>query len=192
MSKLDVRFWSHTASMLALAGCVSACAGSLVPVLNIQNAPVLGPRGQEPPTRDQVHDAVMRALSGRGWQVNSEDANGVTATIVNGRNSATMHVQYDERYYSIHYVDSSPSLGYNGDEIHHRYNDWVDKLSRAIRWNLMALHWGRIQVIVSAPGQPPAPALESPPPAAAAPTGADPVPPPDQVPPLPPSAAPHK
>jgi hypothetical protein len=183
MSKLSV-LWM-------VFGCwLSACTGSLVPILNIQNAPVLGPRGHAPPNRDQVHDAVLRALSGRGWQVNSEDANGITATIVNGRNSATMHVQYDDRFYSIHYVDSSPSLGYNGDEIHRRYNDWVDRLSRAIRWNLlMAPLWGAgIHVVVTPPpDQPPPPPLDAPPPGAAAPP-ADQAPPP---PPPPPSAAPH-
>lgn len=181
MFKLDLmsRF-ARAGAALVFACWLSACGSSLVPVLNIQNAPVLGPRGQEPPTRDQVHDAVMRALSGRGWQINSEDANGVTATIVSGRNSATMHVQYDEHYYSIHYVDSSPSLQYNGGEIHHRYNDWVDRLSRSIRWYLMAPHWGgSIQVVVTPP-----PA--APPPGAAAPP-ADQAPPP---PPPPPYAAP--
>jgi hypothetical protein len=189
MFKLDVRYWSRVATLLVVGCGLSACGAPLVPVLNIQNAPIIGPRGQPPPNRDQVHDAVMRALSGRGWQVNSEDANGVTATIISGQHSATMHVQYDDRFYSIHYVDSSPSLGYNGDEIHRRYNDWVDRLSRSIRSYLMAYGWaGGIQVIVTPPpGQapPPPPPGEPAPPGAAAPS-------PSAEPPPPPTAAPYK
>jgi hypothetical protein len=170
-------------TLLAGASVSAACGGGLAPILTIEHAPVIVPRDQTP-TRDMVHDAVVRAMSGRGWNINRDDADGVTGTVVSGSNSATVHVQYDERAYSIHYVDSSPSLKFNGTQIHRKYNDWVDKLSRSIRFYLNGpATWG-VQVVVTPP--PSAAGPEPAPPTAVAPA----TPAPDEAPPPPPPPPP--
>lgn len=169
------------ALLLACVSMSAACGSGLVPILTIDHAPVIVPRDRTP-TRDMVHDAVVRAMTGRGWSINKDDADGVTGTVVSGNNSATMHVQYDERAYSIHYVDSSPSLKFDGSRIHRKYNDWIEKLSRAIRFYLNGpATWG-VQVVVTPP---PTAAPAQPPPATAPPTPA-----PDEAPPPPPPPPP--
>jgi hypothetical protein len=175
-----VRALVPVAALLACASVSAACGGGLVPILTIDHAPVIVPRDKTP-TRDMVHDAVVRAMSGRGWNINKDDADGVTGTVVSGSNSAVVQVQYDERAYSIHYVDSSPSLKFNGAQIHRKYNDWVDRLSRSIRFYLNGpASWG-VQVVLTppptaAPEQPASPAPVAP--ATPAPDDAPPPPPP--------------
>jgi hypothetical protein len=151
-----VRALVPVAFALACAYSSVACGGGLAPILTIDHAPVIVPRDRTP-TRDMVHDAVVRAMSSRGWNINRDDADGVTGTVISGNNSATVHVQYDERSYSIHYVDSSPSLKFDGARIHRKYNDWVEKLSRSIRSYLNSpATWG-VQVVVPPPPPPPPP-----------------------------------
>lgn len=176
---------------LGIAACVAlaACGGGLVPVHNIHNAPILAARGQTPNVQN-VRDAVLRALLSRGWQVDREGPDGVVATTVSRGNSATVLVQYDARAYSISYLDSSPGLKFNGSSIHHRYNEWIEKLDKSIRKLLEDEEHYPLQAGAPLPpptAAEPAPAT-TPPPGAAGPM---PPPPPgaaDEVPPPPPPA----
>ena len=124
----------------ALLSCLTllsaACGANLAPVLNVENAPVVTATGETPATKAFVRDAIIRALSSRGWQLEQETPDGITASVSSGGHSATAQIQYDERTYSIHYVDSSPGLKYNGSSIHRRYNHWIDRLRAAIRAQL--------------------------------------------------------
>jgi hypothetical protein len=176
--------------VLAYLCMLAACGGGLQPLHNIRNAPVVTSRGRQP-TVQSVHDAIIRALAGREWQIVREGPDGIVATVVSGPHSATVLIQYDARAYSISYLDSSPGLKFNGHGIHRRYNDWIDRLHRAIRKQLAASDWVGVQVTVApvqapvAPAAEPAPAMapaQSPPPAA-------PVPPPPAAAP-PPAVAP--
>jgi len=178
---------SVTLGFLCLAFASGACGANLAPVLNVDSAPVVAAGGM-PATRPFVHDAIVRALSSRNWQLEQETPDGITASVSSGGHTATVHIQYDEHTFSIHYVDSSPGLDYNGTSIHRRYNHWVDRLSSSIR----------AQLASSVPSAEPAAA----PPAAlapgAAPAGAPATPtaggelPPPPPPPPPPTAAPGK
>lgn len=193
-------------SALGIAACVAlaACGGGLAPVHNVQHAPVITAGGQQP-SAQQVRDAIMRALLSRGWQVDREGPDGVVATTVSRGNSATVLVQYDARAYSISYLDSSPSLKFNGSSIHRRYNDWIDKLDKTIRKLLAEPAY--YPPPLAAPGYqhqaPPPPPAAEPAPATAPPSAAGglvPAPPPAapapevapqyQAPPPPPPPAP--
>jgi hypothetical protein len=118
-----------------LALVCGACGGGLAPVLNVESAPIAS-AGNAPPPRAFVHDAIVRALVSRNWQVEQDRPEGITATTVSGSNTATIQIQYDEHAFSIHYVASSPSLKYDGSSIHHRYNQWIDRLRVAIQAQL--------------------------------------------------------
>jgi len=172
--------------LVASALLLAACGGGLARVHNIQNAPVVVPRGQSPST-PHVRDAIIRALASRGWQLNREGPEGIVATLISGGHSATVHIQYDEHTYSIQHVDSSPGLKFNGAAIHRRYNDWVEKLNRSIRSLLMGPHWAGVQGVVTPPAPPPpAPRGAAPEPAPATapePAPATAVPPPPPPPP---------
>jgi hypothetical protein len=132
------------ALLLWMIGCGSA----LVPVLNVGNAPVVVPRG-EVASRDSVRNAILRALTGRGWRVVREGPDGIVASVSSMGQSATAQIQYDERSYSIHYVGSSPGLRFDGVAIHHRYNDWIDRLDRSIRTQLISPPSNDVRVIVT-------------------------------------------
>ena len=189
--------WASLGASLTLTftfALLAACGGGLVPVHNIQNAPVVVAHGQAA-TTPQVRDAIVRALGSRNWQLNREGPEGIVATMISGGHWGTIRIQYDEHTYSIQYVDSSPGLRFNDqtNAIHRTYNGWVDKLNRSIRSLLMGPHWGGVQVVIpppppSTPPPPaePAPAV-APPPNTAGPTYDDAPPPP----PPPPPAAPH-
>jgi hypothetical protein len=164
---------------------LAACGGGLVPVHNIQNAPVVVARGQTA-NSVQVRDAIIRALGSRNWQLNREGPEGIVATMIVGGHSATIRIEYDEHTYSIQHVDSSPGLKFNGAAIHRNYNSWIEKLNRSIRSLLMGPHWGGVQVVIAPPPPAEAPPVE-PAPATAPDTSAAPPPPP---PPPPPAAAP--
>jgi hypothetical protein len=176
--------------------CLAACGGGLAPLLNVEGAPVVTASGQ-PASREVVRNAILRALAMRGWQLEREAPDGIVATVVSGGHSATVHIQYEERAYSIDYVDSSPGLKFNGSRIHRRYNEWIERLNRTIRMNLMGPPEG-VQVIVApaAPGPVPpyppsseaAPSTEPSPPRATTPdeeTPPAPLPPPTNPPPPP-------
>jgi hypothetical protein len=184
--------------VLASSMVLAACGGGLVPVHNIQNAPIIAARGQAPNTQE-VRDAIMRALVSRGWQVDREGPDGVVATMVTRGNSATVLVRYDSRAFSISYLDSSPGLKFNGASIHRRYNEWVEKLEKSIRKLLADVDHHPAQAAVPPPGaaaSTPPPAAEAAPVQAAPGFEAPPPPPADAVPPPPPAAgapdvAPH-
>lgn len=145
------RAWAPACWLLA-ACVVAACGGGLQPVHNVRHAPVVMAAGSAASPQG-VHDAIMRALASRGWQLDREGPDGIVATVVSGGHSATVLIQHDAQTYSISYLDSSPGLKFNGTAIHRRYNDWIERLDRSIRKFLAASNGSPIQVQV-APGQP--------------------------------------
>jgi hypothetical protein len=174
------------AGLLCLALASSACGANLAPVLNVDNAPVVAVGGATP-TKPYVRDAIVRALASRNWQIEQETPDGITASVTTGGHSATVHIQYDDRAFSIHYVDSSPSLKYDGTAIHRRYNLWIDRLRAAIRAQLAS---PSAMPVAPPPAATLAPTV--PPPSAAPVTGAPGATPPPPPPPPPPPAAPGK
>jgi len=175
-----------------------ACGSALAPVVNVSNAPVAAPRG-EAATRESVRAGILRALTGRGWRIVREDSSGIVAAVSSVGQSATVHIRYDERSYSIHYVDSSPGLRFDGVMIHHRYNDWIERLDRSVRAQLLSPPSNDVRVVAAVGAgdargvQPqaavPAEALDAKP---SAESPDDPVMPPAPPPPPPAPAAPRQ
>jgi hypothetical protein len=128
----------HRFSLPSILLCIaftSGCGANLAPVLDVQNAPVVTPR-QVAPTRALVRDSIVRALASRNWQTVEERADELVARVSAGGHDATVLVRYDERYFSISRVDSSPGLKYDGSYIHRRYNHWIDRLRTSIQQEL--------------------------------------------------------
>ena len=150
VSSVQVPWWFSGMRSAALLWTIAliGCGSALVPVLNVGNAPVVVPRG-ETASRDGVRNAILRALTGRGWRVVREGSDGIVATVSSMGQSATAHIQYDDRMYSIHYVASSPGLRFDGVAIHHRYNDWIDRLDRSIRTQLISPPSNDVRVVVT-------------------------------------------
>ena len=112
------------------------CGANLAPVLNINHAPVVG----TPPGVDAtayVHDAIVRAVNSRGWQVAQEAPGVVTATIRKDRFYAAVDIPFTATDYSIIYKDSGPDFRYDGQRIHKHYNHWVDRLRASINAELL-------------------------------------------------------
>jgi hypothetical protein len=122
---------------LSIAGLV-ACGANLSPVLNIERAPV-APAAAGPHVLQVVHDAIVRALISRTWVVASDEPQSLTASVTRGGHSATVHIVYGSDAYSIHHVQSSPGLKFDGVNIHKRYNQWIDRLRVSIDAELKAV-----------------------------------------------------
>ena len=121
-----------------LAATAVGCGGHLPPVKNVEHMPVLAPYGVTV-TAPLVRDAILRALAPRygyrraQWRVVQEVQGGFEAELTARREVARVLIQYDAQAYAIHHRSSSPSLRYDGQGIHRRYNQWIDSLDRAIQ-----------------------------------------------------------
>jgi hypothetical protein len=164
----------------ALVALASACGANLSPVLNVQNAPVVVPAGQTP-SPQFTRDAILRAIAAKHWNLEGENGETIVAGVSSGGHSASVRIDYNASYYSISYLKSSDSLKYDGQNIHRRYNHWIDRLREAINREIAQAGYA------PAPMAPPpaaAPVAPAPAPAAPAPApGAQPVPPPPPPPP---------
>jgi hypothetical protein len=134
-----------------LALACGACGGELAPVLNIESTPIVSDLNV-PPSSAFVHDAVVRALVSREWQIDRDRPEGITATAERDSNRATILITYSDRTFSIHRVSSSLSLEFDGSSIDRRYNQWIDGLRVAILAQL-----GVTEAPPSAPPPPPEP-----------------------------------
>jgi hypothetical protein len=159
----------HRALFVPLLCCTinlsMACGANLAPVLQVDNAPVATAPGVAV-SHPFVRDAILRALASRTWSVVEERPDGIVAKVSSGGHTASVLVRYDERSFSIGYVDSSPSLKYDGSHIHRRYNHWVDRLRASISQELNQ----------ASPAAAPVAAAPAPAPATAAPAAAVPAP----------------
>ena len=169
--------------LLACSALSSACGANLAPVMDVKNAPVVLPAGM-PPSPALTRDAILRAIVDKHWTIDGENGQTIVTSVSSGGHSATVRIDYDASYYSITYLKSSEGLKYDGQNIHRRYNHWVDRLREAI--NRSIAQTGMVPAAVPPPGAP-APAPVAPPPAAAP---AAPPPAPGTVPPPPPPPPP--
>lgn len=173
-------------SLLTAALVLGGCGANMAPVLSPKDVPVVTAT-QGAPTTEQVRAAIVAALATKGWTVQSEEGLALTAETTSGGHSAAVTIEYSSTRYSIHYLSSSEGLKYDGQEIHRRYNHWIDLLQQAInaelaRVNPAAPPAAAAQALPDAP--PPAPVPPAPAPEAApeAGPGAAPAPPPPAAP----------
>jgi hypothetical protein len=118
-------------STLVLAGCRAE------PVLNIQNEPFALTAAADPQTLtlDDYKNAIIRAGAARGWAFSDDGPGAMIGTVVvRGKHTAKVRVLYDEKAFSIVYLDSN-QLNYDASrgEIHPNYNSWVRNLRNDIQ-----------------------------------------------------------
>jgi hypothetical protein len=124
----------NTAIVFSLWACALAAAPAQAKaLLEIKDAAVHAPP-QQPPTQEQVQQAILEALDSKGWQGRVERPGLIRGEItVRGTHHAVVDIPFSASRYSIRYV-SSQGLGYNpaSKTIKHNYNSWVQKLQRRI------------------------------------------------------------
>jgi hypothetical protein len=146
----------------------------MAPVLNVVDAPVapVGLPGAPPaPVRAQglVRVAILQALAAKTWTVDEERIGLILATVQTPPHVGKIAITYTDRAYSIYHRDSSPTLKFDGQIIHRRYNNWIAQLRKTIDAQL-ANPGGPATQLVAAPPPP------GPRPAAATPAGWTPAP----------------
>jgi hypothetical protein len=109
-----------------------ACHGNTVPVHQISGVR-LSPYSGRALSPDEVRQLLLRALVARHWFVESEQAGVIFARIAHNNHYAIVRLDYNGLGYSISYVETSPSLHYDGANVHRRYNQWVEHLHNAIQ-----------------------------------------------------------
>src|SRR5437016_232506 len=100
--------------LLLLAGCTSK------PIINVSNEPIVVASGRTAST-ENVRDAIVRAGSKLGWQMNPTSSGVVEGRLNLRDHGAVVDVKYDTRSYSIVYRDSTNLHQQNG-QIHRNYN----------------------------------------------------------------------
>ncbi|MEZ8968504.1 hypothetical protein BCS96_04355 [Vibrio breoganii] len=108
--------------MLVLAGCQR-----VQPIMNIENTPITYSLQKE-----QVKSAILQAAINRGWTIEDKSASELTARIHVRSHHAEVKIPYNEKHYSIIYVDSSNLKAKSGN-IHRNYNRWVNNLNLDIQ-----------------------------------------------------------
>ncbi len=169
----------------------------MAPILNPADVPVVTAT-QGAPTTEQVRAAIVTALATKGWTVQSEDGLRLTANNTSGGHSAAVTIDYSSTRYSINHLSSSEGLSYDGQEIHRRYNHWIDLLQQAINSELAKVQSnapadiaakGLPSAAAEAPPAAPAPQPEAAPEAGPGAAPAAPPPPPAAPPAAPPAKA---
>ena len=98
--------------------------------------PLLNPQQTLPHSQQysdaQLQQAILSALSNRGWKIDRVNPGKVNASInVRGRHYAEIDVIYNPSGYLIRYRNSR-ELDYRDGKIHRNYNRWVANLSNSI------------------------------------------------------------
>jgi len=123
-NKMMKRIFWFVAS-LAMMFCSVSCVSGQQLVDNTQYS--------MPACKDFVA-AVRKAAIGRRWSVTKVEPGKITCSLMVRQHTAVVDVVYDDKYFSIVYVDSS-NMKYDpvGGAINKHYNNWVRNLARDIR-----------------------------------------------------------
>ncbi|WP_435928198.1 hypothetical protein [Dryocola sp. BD613] len=123
--------------MIAAAVCIAALAGCSALE---RTEPVRTPQTiiTQHVTTDQVKEAIINAGQGRDWIMSAAGPGVINATQNVRKHSVTIRINYSEREYSIHYVNSVNLLASDG-EIHRAYNHWVNNLDKDIQKRLAVI-----------------------------------------------------
>ncbi len=115
-------------SLFVLAACKST------PVYNVESSAV--PAGL---SAKVVEKSIVKALIAKGWSVKANKDGRILADIlVRNKHSATIEISFNDKEYSINYVDST-NLKYNATKntIHKNYNNWIIYIDRLIQTSLV-------------------------------------------------------
>lgn len=123
--------------MLAAAICVAALAGCSALE---RTEPVRTPQTiiTQHVTAEQVKEAIINAGQGRDWIMSAAGPGVINASQNVRKHSVTIRINYSEKEYTIHYVNSVNLLASNG-EIHRAYNHWVNNLDKDIQKRLSTI-----------------------------------------------------
>ncbi len=89
-------------------------------------------------TSEQVKEAIINAGQGRDWIMSAAGPGVINATQNVRKHSVTIRINYSEKEYAIHYVNSVNLLAADG-EIHRAYNHWVNNLDKDIQKKLAVI-----------------------------------------------------
>jgi hypothetical protein len=132
------------AARLALLLCAGAlltsalgCRANMAPVLNVVDAPVApvgvpGAPGAAARAQGTVRVAILQALAAKTWTVDEERMGLILATVQTPPHFGQIAITYNDGAYSIYHRGSSPTLKYDGQIIHRRYNNWIAQLRKTI------------------------------------------------------------
>ncbi|MHC8494959.1 hypothetical protein ACTU44_19865 [Thalassospira sp. SM2505] len=108
--------------LVALGACTAT-------VQNFSNQPF--PSDVEKLSMAEIEATIIETASARDWIVQRESEGHLKATYNPRSHSAEVAIAFDQKKYSIIYVDSA-NLNYNGTQIHRNYNRWVNNLRQDI------------------------------------------------------------
>ncbi|WP_108652859.1 hypothetical protein [Dongshaea marina] len=126
-----VRRWRSLFIVLLLALGLTACS-RVQPVMNMDNYPI--PAGL---TMKQIQNDIIAAGSQLGWTIVPQKPGQMIGTLYLRSHKAEVTIRYNQKLYSIIYLDSS-NLNYKDGQIHPKYNQWVRNLNKYINQNLHA------------------------------------------------------
>jgi hypothetical protein len=116
--------------LIALA---AACATN-EPIHDVIDAPIIAPAGERLST-GEVRAAIERAGRALGWQLQAQAPGVFTGRLALRSHLAVIEIEHSDRTYSIKYRDSE-NLDAAPGQIPRAYNEWIEKLDRAIRVEL--------------------------------------------------------
>jgi hypothetical protein len=117
---------------LLLGGCATSER-----IHNVIDAPIIAPGGKTL-SMGQVRTAIERAGRSLGWQLLAERPGLFSGRLALRTHVAVVEIEHDSKSYSIRYRGST-NLDAADGEIHKAYNQWIEKLDRAIRAELKTL-----------------------------------------------------
>lgn len=113
---------------LLLVGC-----GRVQPVMNVEDTPVVYDLQNK-----QVKMAIVQSAGNRGWAIKEVSSGVLFATIQVRNHSAEVKIPYNNKYYSIIYLNSV-NLKASDGKIHRNYNRWINNLNVDIQRALAVL-----------------------------------------------------
>ncbi len=132
--------------VVLVAACLTllGCSATVSPVKDITHARVSAAMPER--SMDNVKKAIIRGLATKRWTIEENEPGLLVASVSVGPHYAQIKITYDADTYSIAHADSSPSLRYDGETIHRRYNHWIRLLNEAIQ-SQMAVQPLRARII---------------------------------------------
>lgn len=103
--------------------------GSLPPLLSVKGSPVLI---GENTNLEAVRDSILKTGARTNWKMKVIKKGHIVASHSLDKYRATVDIFYNTDSYNILYKDSE-NFGYDGTNIHSRYNRWILNLDRNIR-----------------------------------------------------------
>lgn len=103
---------------LLLVGC-----GRVQPVMNVEDTPVAYDLQNK-----QVKMAIVQSATNRGWTIEEVSPGVLIAKIHVRKHFAEVKIPYNNKYYSIIYLNSV-NLKASDGKIHRNYNRWINNLN---------------------------------------------------------------